>query len=181
MHGERDEAAGPHRVQAVEELHPRQRWHCHEFCAHRRTRAALGSALCRHGLIRQLRRLVVHAAVRQPVDLRRDSRRRGGHWSIHPDSEFRVERQYLPGSMVLLTTFYTSTGILELCDAMALGDTHDPHALGERPPPPRRTATFAQGRVRVVMSFRARPEYGLITPVTTGVLGGMIATGVPTG
>ncbi len=57
-----------------------------------------------------------------------------GHWSIHPDSEFRVERQYLPGSMVLLTTFYTSTGILELCDAMALGDTLDPHALGEHAP-----------------------------------------------
>ncbi len=101
-----------------------------------------------------------------------------GHWWIHPDGELRVERQYLPSGMVLLTTFHTTTGILELRDALALGDTQDPHALGEHAPHLlARTATCTRGWVRVAMSFRARPEYGLITPVTTEVDGGMIATG----
>ena len=118
----------------------RRRWHRHELFAHRRARAALGSALGRPGL--------------------------------------RVERQYLPSGMVLLTTFHTTTGILELRDALALGDTQDPHALGEHAPHLlARTATCTRGWVRVAMSFRARPEYGLITPVTTAVDGGMIATG----
>jgi len=103
---------------------------------------------------------------------------RGGHWSIHPEGEFRVERQYLPASMVLLTTFDTSTGTLELRDALVVGDTDDPHALGEHAPHLlARTATCTRGRVRVAMSLRARPEYGLITPVATQVHGGMIATG----
>ncbi len=101
-----------------------------------------------------------------------------GHWSIHPDEEFDVERRYLRDSMVLLTTFHTSTGILELRDALALGETNDPHALGEHAPHLlARTATCTRGRVLVTMSFRARPEYGLITPVVTRVHGGMVATG----
>ena len=37
--------------------------------------------------------------------------------------------------MVLLTTFHTSTGTLELRDALVLGDTKDPRALGEHAPP----------------------------------------------
>ncbi len=102
----------------------------------------------------------------------------GGHWSIHPDGEFRVERRYLDGSMVLLTTFHTSDGTLELRDALVLGETRDPHALGEHAPHLlARTATCTRGRVMVTMSFRARPEYGLITPVSTEVPGGLVAAG----
>ncbi len=33
-----------------------------------------------------------------------------GHWSIRPTGEFRVEREYTEGSMVLRTVFHTSTG-----------------------------------------------------------------------
>jgi GH15 family glucan-1,4-alpha-glucosidase len=101
-----------------------------------------------------------------------------GHWFIRPDGEFAAERQYLAGSMVLLTTFHTSTGTLELRDALILGDTHDPHALGEHAPHVlARTVTCTRGRMEVTMSFRARPEYGLVVPVTTAVAGGMVAYG----
>lgn len=101
-----------------------------------------------------------------------------GHWAIHPAAAFTVERRYLAGSMVLLTTFHTREGILELRDALVLGDTEDPHALGRSAPHLlARTATCTRGRVEVVMSFRARPEYGLVSAVTMPVEGGLVATG----
>ncbi|MDQ3294131.1 MAG: glycoside hydrolase family 15 protein, partial [Actinomycetota bacterium] len=101
-----------------------------------------------------------------------------GHWSIRPDTEFRVEREYVAGSMVLLTTFHTSAGTLELRDALVLGDTRDPHSLGEHAPHLlARTATCTRGTIDVIMSFRARPEYGLVAPVTTAVDGGLVAIG----
>ncbi|MBA3310451.1 MAG: glycoside hydrolase family 15 protein, partial [Nocardioidaceae bacterium] len=101
-----------------------------------------------------------------------------GHWSIRPVGEFDVERQYVAGSMVLLTTFHTPEGTLELRDTLALGDTHDPHALGEGAPHLlARTVTCPRGRVMVTMSFRARPEYGLVAPVMTAVDGGLVAAG----
>ena len=101
-----------------------------------------------------------------------------GHWSIRPDADFRVEREYVAGSMVLLTKFHTSAGTLELRDALALGDTHNPHSLGEHAPHLlARTATCTRGSIDVIMSFRARPEYGLVAPVTTAVDGGLVAIG----
>jgi len=101
-----------------------------------------------------------------------------GHWSIRPDADFQAERQYVAASMVLLTTFHTSTGTLELRDALVLGDTKDPHALGEHAPHLlARTVTCTSGRVVATMTFQPRPEYGLISPITTAVDGGVVATG----
>ncbi|MEP6855597.1 MAG: glycoside hydrolase family 15 protein [Pedococcus sp.] len=101
-----------------------------------------------------------------------------GHWSIRPDADFRVEREYVAGSMVLLTRFHTAAGTLELRDALVLGDAQDPHALGLHAPHLlARTATCTSGSIAVVMSFRARPEYGLVLPVATTVDGGLLATG----
>lgn len=101
-----------------------------------------------------------------------------GHWSIHPTGDARVERRYLAGSMVLLTTFHTTSGVLELRDALVLGQTRDPHALGKHAPHLlARIATCTAGSVEVQMSFRPRTEYGLITPVMTSVAGGVLATG----
>src|ERR687891_2989252 len=37
-----------------------------------------------------------------------------GHWSIRPVGEFRIERRYLPSSLVLETTFTTETGSVRL-------------------------------------------------------------------
>lgn len=99
-----------------------------------------------------------------------------GHWSIRPDADFQAERQYVAASMVLLTTFRTSTGTLELRDALVLGDTDDPHALGEHAPHLlARTVTCTSGRVVATMTFQPRPEYG--SPITTAVDGGVVATG----
>src|SRR5215831_2987548 len=42
-----------------------------------------------------------------------------GHWVIRPTSEYRSERRYLPGSLVIETTFTTDTGSVTLTDAMA--------------------------------------------------------------
>src|SRR3954471_3102617 len=43
----------------------------------------------------------------------------GGHWSIRPAGEYTVERRYVPGSLVIETTFTTATGVVRLRDAMA--------------------------------------------------------------
>ncbi len=101
-----------------------------------------------------------------------------GHWSIRPEGDFTTERRYVAASMVLLTTFHTPTGTLELRDALVLGDTQDPHALGEHAPHLlARTLTCTSGRVVATMTFRPRPEYGLISPTMSPVDGGAVATG----
>ena len=101
-----------------------------------------------------------------------------GHWSIRPEGEHRAERRYLDASMVLLTTFRTPTGTLELRDALVLGSTEDPHALGAHAPHVlARTVTCTSGRVVATTTFSPRPEYGLITPTMTLVDGGAVTTG----
>src|SRR5688572_1751939 len=42
-----------------------------------------------------------------------------GHWSIRPVGQFSSERRYLPGTLVIETTFTTETGSVRLVDAMA--------------------------------------------------------------
>src|SRR5213082_3348077 len=42
-----------------------------------------------------------------------------GHWSIRPAGEFRSEHCYLPGTLVLETTFTTDTGVVKVTDALA--------------------------------------------------------------
>lgn len=101
-----------------------------------------------------------------------------GHWSIRPTDPARVEREYVEESMVLRTTFHTSDGTLELLDAMALGDSADPHRLGEDAPHTvLRSAHCTSGQVEVEMCFRPRPEYGVIVPLLTETAGGILATG----
>ncbi len=101
-----------------------------------------------------------------------------GHWLIRPDGDFHAEREYVAASMVLLTTFHTPTGTLELRDTLILGDTEDPHALGEHAPHLlARTLTCTSGRVVATMTLQPRPEYGLISPTMSPVDGGAVATG----
>src|SRR5829696_4782802 len=54
-----------------------------------------------------------------------------GSWSICPSGTFESKRSYLPASMVLQTTFSTETGTAVLTDGMEVGDSPDPHRLGE--------------------------------------------------
>src|SRR5688572_6041529 len=43
----------------------------------------------------------------------------GGHWSIRPAADHHVDRRYVPGSLVIETTFTTATGVVRVRDAMA--------------------------------------------------------------
>ena len=42
-----------------------------------------------------------------------------GHWSITPVEDFEVTRRYLPGTLVIETTFTTASGSVRLTDALA--------------------------------------------------------------
>ena len=45
---------------------------------------------------------------------------KAGHWSIRPVGPFKAERRYVPGTLVIETTFTTESGTVRLRDAMAL-------------------------------------------------------------
>src|SRR4051812_22013763 len=45
-----------------------------------------------------------------------------GHWSIWPAGEFRAERRYVPGSLVIETTFTTDAGVVRMRDALGFAE-----------------------------------------------------------
>jgi GH15 family glucan-1,4-alpha-glucosidase len=47
---------------------------------------------------------------------------RGGRWVLRPEDAARIERQYLPGTNLLQTTYSTATGCVRVTDAMTLPD-----------------------------------------------------------
>jgi GH15 family glucan-1,4-alpha-glucosidase len=101
-----------------------------------------------------------------------------GHWSIRPVSPSPASRAYVDDTMVLRTTFRAAEGTLELLDAMDLGDSSDPHTLGEQAAHTLlRGVRCTSGRVDVEMVYRPRPEYGLVVPVFSEVPGGLVASG----
>src|SRR5919108_487079 len=53
-----------------------------------------------------------------------------GHWSIRPAGSYSAERRYLPGTLVLETTFTTDEGTVRLRDAMAFAPGQRGHELG---------------------------------------------------
>src|SRR6478752_4424187 len=57
-----------------------------------------------------------------------------GHWGIHPVGDFVTARRYVDGTMVLETTFSTSTGTVVLTDALAMGPDNEGHRLGRDVP-----------------------------------------------
>src|SRR2546425_1241097 len=58
-----------------------------------------------------------------------------GHWSIRPAGAFTSERRYLPGTLVIETTFTTDTGSVRLTDAMLFAQGQRLHDLGVDAPP----------------------------------------------
>src|SRR5262245_10912517 len=54
----------------------------------------------------------------------------GGHWSIAPTEPHRCERRYVPGTLVLETTFATEAGSVKLIDALAFAEGQRQHELG---------------------------------------------------
>jgi alpha,alpha-trehalase len=89
-----------------------------------------------------------------------------GHWSIRPVREYRSERRYLPGTLVIETTFATETGSIRLLDAMAFAEGQRRHDLGQTAPHLLlRSAAGLVGEVELELELAPRPEYGLVMPL----------------
>ncbi len=89
-----------------------------------------------------------------------------GHWSIAPAGECTSERRYLPGTLVIETTFTTPTGSVRLVDAMASAPGQRGHDLGRGAPHEvLRLVEGVAGTVEMTMELAPRPEYGLVRPL----------------
>ena len=91
---------------------------------------------------------------------------KAGHWSIRPSGRFDVERRYLPGTLVIETTFTTESGSVRLRDAMAFAEGQRGHDLGfDTPHEVLRSVEGVTGRVEMRMELAPRGEYGLVKPL----------------
>jgi GH15 family glucan-1,4-alpha-glucosidase len=89
-----------------------------------------------------------------------------GHWSIRPTGAFAAERRYLPGTLVVETTFITESGTARLVDALAFAAGRRGHDIGlESPHELLRLVEGVAGAVDFVVELRPRPEYGLVRPL----------------
>ncbi|MEO9008374.1 MAG: glycoside hydrolase family 15 protein [Candidatus Dormibacter sp.] len=104
-----------------------------------------------------------------------------GHWLISPTGEVAsVTREYLAGTMVLRTTFKTSTGRVALTDAMPLAPNDRDHQIGKRSPHGIvRTVEGLEGTVEVEFELAPRPEYGLTVPILERRGAGVTSRGGP--
>jgi GH15 family glucan-1,4-alpha-glucosidase len=89
-----------------------------------------------------------------------------GHWSIAPAGTSTSKRRYLPGTLVIETTFTTATGTVRLIDAMAFAPGQRGHDLGrDAPHEVLRLVEGVSGEVELEMELAPRPEYGLVRPL----------------
>ena len=101
-----------------------------------------------------------------------------GHWTIRATGATATTRRYLDRTMVLETTFRTSTGIVTIADALTMGEGNRGHALGTGAPHLLlRRATCVDGEVELRVEYVPRPEYGLVHPLLDAVDGGVTAFG----
>ena len=90
----------------------------------------------------------------------------GGHWQISPTTSYRPERRYLPGTLVIETTFTTETGSMKLIDALAFAEEQRHHELGLGAPHLMlRLVEGLRGEVELGLELAPRPEYGLVKPL----------------
>jgi len=105
---------------------------------------------------------------------------RAGRWSIRPAGAFEVERRYVPGTLVIETTFRTAAGTARLTDALAFLHGQRGHALGlDAPHELLRSVEGLSGEVDFVMELAPRPEYGLVRPLLRVTDGGARTFGGP--
>ncbi|MEW2635076.1 glycoside hydrolase family 15 protein [Streptomyces sp. NPDC048389] len=103
-----------------------------------------------------------------------------GHWSITPAGRFEVVRRYLPGTLVIETTFTTATGVARLRDALAVAEGQRGHELGMSPPHELlRDVEGVHGEVALDVELVPRPEYGLVRPLMRVTDGGVRTFGGP--
>ncbi|MEV4498293.1 glycoside hydrolase family 15 protein [Micromonospora arborensis] len=92
-----------------------------------------------------------------------------GHFQLAPvgvgGQGYRVERAYLPDTLVLRTVHHTPHGSVAVVDALAAEVGARAHELGKNSPAVLiRVVQGLSGRVRMALDFAPRPEYGLLTP-----------------
>lgn len=103
-----------------------------------------------------------------------------GHFTIRPTGVREVTRSYRPESLVLETRFVCDDGEWILTDALAMAHGVRGHDLGLGSPHMLlRHARCVKGEVDVEIEFVPRTEYGLSTPIVSGVDGGLIAESGP--
>src|SRR3954469_16466877 len=89
-----------------------------------------------------------------------------GHWSITPVEDFEVTRRYLPGTLVIETTFTTASGSVRLTDALAFPQGQRGHDLGKDALHELlRSVAGVEGTVELRFELAPRPEYGLVRPL----------------
>ena len=92
--------------------------------------------------------------------------REGGHWQIKPSTAYRSERRYVPGTLVIETTFATESGSVKITDAMAFPEGQRHHELGlDAPHLLLRSVEGLVGEVELRLVLAPRPEYGLVKPL----------------
>ena len=87
-------------------------------------------------------------------------RERGGTWSISPVGAYAVERQYVPDTNILQTTFETRSGKLVLTDLMPVRENTSlvpDHEII-------RQAECTSGEVEIEVLLAPRAKYGELTP-----------------
>src|SRR3954464_11344582 len=83
-----------------------------------------------------------------------------GHWSIRPAESFTTERRYLPGTLVIETTFTTDTGVVRLTDTMSFAQGQRGHDLGmDSPHEVLRGVECITGEMELLFELAPRPEY----------------------
>jgi GH15 family glucan-1,4-alpha-glucosidase len=103
-----------------------------------------------------------------------------GHWSIRPVGAFSVARRYLPGTLVVETSFTTAAGTARLVDAMAFAEGQRGHDLGlDAPHELLRLVEGVAGTVDFALELAPRGEYGLVRPLFRAVDGGGRTFGGP--
>jgi len=103
-----------------------------------------------------------------------------GHWSLRPPGRWRSRRRYIPGSLVLETTFEASEGRARVIDALAFERGQRGHQLGlSARHEVLRLVEGVSGRVPLELEFVPRPEYGLGRPLLRAVGGGAMTVGGP--
>ncbi|MFI6780394.1 glycoside hydrolase family 15 protein [Micromonospora sp. NPDC050276] len=84
-----------------------------------------------------------------------------GHWSIRPEGDYRVERDYLDDTLVLRTVFHTAHGTVALTDALAFEPGSRGHDIGLHSPQVLvRSVQGLSGAVPMRLHYRPRFEYG---------------------
>jgi GH15 family glucan-1,4-alpha-glucosidase len=104
-----------------------------------------------------------------------------GHWKVQPATDFWSERHYVGDSLVLRTTFHTSSGAVAVTDALALAAGARGHDIGIGSPHVLlRRIEGVSGFVVMLSELAPRMEYGRTEPHLIPTEDGVRAMGGPT-